>query len=114
EPIDTAAGPAASGTGGRGSTREQRQLRRRRALRIDRYERLQVLKGEGWTIGAMARELRISRRTIERWNRIDGFPERQPRRKTGSPLAPYADYLSQRWDQGCHKGLQLWRGGRAH
>ncbi len=35
--------------------------------------------------------------------------ERKPRRDSGSPLAPYADYLSQRWDQGCHKGLQLWR-----
>jgi len=101
--------PAAAGTSGSRSTREQRQLRQRRALRIDRYERLQVLKGQGWTIGAMARELGISRRTIERWNRIDGFPERKPRRDSGSPLAPYADYLSQRWDQGCHKGLQLWR-----
>jgi hypothetical protein len=67
----------------------------------------------------MARELGISQRTIERWNRIEGFPERKPRRKSESPLAPYADYLSQRWDQadqadrvtaqGCHKGLQLWR-----
>lgn len=78
-------------------------------MRIDRYERLQVLKGQGWTIGAMARELGISRRTIERWNTIEGFPERKPRRKDGSPLAPYADYLSLRWEQGCHKGLQLWR-----
>jgi transposase len=106
-----AVGPAAASTSGRGSTtRERQRLRRRRAARIDRYERLQVLKGQGWTIGAMARELGISRRTIERWNRIDGFPERKPRRDSGSsPLAPYADYLSQRWDQGCHKGLQLWR-----
>jgi len=96
-------------TTARGSSREQRQLRQRRALRLDRYERLQVLKGQGWTIDAMARELGISRRTIERWCRIEGFPERKPRRKTESPLAPYADYLRQRWDQGCHKGLQLWR-----
>jgi hypothetical protein len=62
----------------------------------------------------VARELGISRRTIERWNRIDGFPERKPCRKIPSPLAPYADYLSQRWDQGCHKGLQLWRDVCAH
>jgi len=94
---------------GRGSAREQRRLRQRRALRIDRYERLQVLKGQGWTIGAMARELGVSRRTIERWNRIEGFPERKPRRKDENPLAPYADYIGQRWDEGCRKGLQLWR-----
>jgi transposase len=78
-------------------------------LRIDRYERLQALKQQGWTIGAMARELGISRRTIERWSKIDGFPERKPRRRPLNPLAPYAEYLSQRWDQGCRKGLQLWR-----
>jgi transposase len=106
----TAIAPAAAGISGRGSsTRELWQLRQRRALRIDRYERLQVLKGQGWTIGAMARELGISRRTIERWNRIDGFPERKPRRRPESPLAPYADYISQCWEQGCRKGLALWR-----
>jgi transposase len=85
------------------------QHQRRALLRIDRYERLQALKQQGWTIGAMARELGMSRRTIERWNKIDGFPERKPRRRPVNPLAPYADYLSQRWDQGCRKGLQLWR-----
>jgi transposase len=85
------------------------QQRRRALLRIDRYERLHALKQQGWTIGAMARELGMSRRTIERWNKIDGFPERKPRRRPLNPLAPYADYLSQRWDQGCRKGLQLWR-----
>ena len=37
----------------------------------------------------MARELGISRRTIERWNTIDGFPERKPRRRPLNPLAPY-------------------------
>jgi len=96
-------------TSNRGLSREQRQLRQRRGLRLDRYERLQALKGQGWTIEAMARELGISQRTIERWNQIEGYPERKPRRRNESPLAPYADYLSQRWDQGCHKGLQLWR-----
>jgi hypothetical protein len=82
----------------RGSSRESWQLRRRRALRLDRYERLQVLKGLGWTIEAMTRELGISRRTIERWNRFEDFPERKPRRRPASPLVPYRDYLSQRWD----------------
>ncbi|MDQ6672013.1 MAG: ISL3 family transposase [Chloroflexota bacterium] len=113
EPI-VAARPVAAGPRGRGSTRQERHLRQRRALRIDRYERLQVLKSQGWTIGAMARELGISRRTIERWNRSHGFPERKPRRDSGSPLSPYADYLSQCWDQGCHKGLQLWRAACEH
>jgi hypothetical protein len=89
--------------------REQRRQNQRRLLRMERYARLQVLKQQGWTSGAIAHELGISRRTVERWNRVDGFPERKPRRRPPNPLAPYADYLVQRWNDGCHTGLQLWR-----
>lgn len=90
-------------------SRQQRKQNERRALRMERYARLQVLKQQGWTIGTMARELGIGRRTIERWNRVEGFPERKPRRRPPNPLAPYAEYLVQRWNEGCHTGLQLWR-----
>jgi transposase len=90
-------------------SRQQRKQNERRALRMERYARLQVLKQQGWTIGAMARELGLGRRTIERWNRVDGFPERKPRRRPPNPLAPCADYLVRRWNEGCHTGLQLWR-----
>ena len=55
-------------------SREQRRQNEQRALRMDRYARLQVLKQQGWKIDAIARELGIGRRTIERWNRVDGFP----------------------------------------
>jgi hypothetical protein len=72
------------------------------------------LKQQGWTIGAIAHELGISRRTVERWNRVDGFPERKPRRRPPNPLAPYADYLVQRWNEGCRTGLQFWREVCAH
>ena len=64
-------------------------------------------------MGAIARELGISRRTIERWNRVGGVPERKPRRRPLSPLAPLAEYLTQRWAEGCHTGLHLWREVRA-
>jgi transposase len=90
-------------------SREQRRQTEQRALRMDRYARLQVLKQQGWKIDAIARELGIGRRTIERWNRVDGFPERKPRQRPPNSLAPYADYLVRRWNEGCHTGLQLWR-----
>ena len=90
-------------------SRQQHHQNERRALRRERYARLQVLKQQGWTIGAMARELGIGRRTIECWNRVDGFPERTPCRHPPNPLAPYAEYLVQRWNEGCHPGLHLWR-----
>jgi transposase len=90
-------------------SREQRRQTEQRALRMDRYARWQVLKQQGWKIDAIARELGIGRRTIERWNRVDGFPERKPRQRPPNSLAPYADYLVRRWNEGCHTGLQLWR-----
>jgi len=55
-------------------SREQRRQNEQRALRMDCYARWQVLKQQGWKIDAIARELGIGRRTIERWNRVDGFP----------------------------------------
>jgi transposase len=99
----------ASGSGLGRISREQRRQNEQRALRMDRYARLQVLKQQGWKIDAIARELGLGRRTIERWNRVAGFPERKPRRRPPNPLAPYADYLERRWNEGCHTGLQLWR-----
>jgi hypothetical protein len=88
--------------------REQQRQNQRRRLRMERYARLQALKQQGWTIGAIAHELGMSRRTVERWNRVGGFPERKPRRRPPNPLAPYADYLVQRWNEGCHTG---WHSG---
>jgi hypothetical protein len=90
-------------------SREQRRQNERRALRMDRYARLQVLKQQGWKFEAIARELGTGRRTIKRWNRVDGFPERKPRRRPPNPLAPYADYVVRRWNESYHTGLQLWR-----
>jgi transposase len=68
--------------------RQHRKHDERRAVRMGRYARLQALKQQGWTIGAIAHELGMSRRTVERWNRVDGFPERKPRRRPPNPLAP--------------------------
>src|SRR5438067_13061258 len=68
----------ASGSGLGRISREQRRQNEQRALRMDRYARLQVLKQQGWKIDAIARELGLGRRTIERWNRVAGFPERKP------------------------------------
>lgn len=36
------------------------------------------------------------------------FPERAQSRRP-SKLDPYATYLQERWDAGCHNGVQLWR-----
>jgi transposase len=50
----------------------------------------------------------MSRTTVIRYVRTDAFPERAHSRRV-SLLDPYVAYLQQRWDAGCHNGLQLWR-----
>jgi transposase len=83
--------------------------RARRARRLARYERVAALRTQGWTHAAIAREVGVSQRTIARWLAAGTFPERKPRRRPPNPFAPYAEYLTRRWGEGCHNATQLWR-----
>jgi transposase len=58
---------------------------------------------------AIARQLHISRKVVHRSVSAEAFPERVPTGRRQSKLAPYLPYLRQRWEQGCHNGLQLAR-----
>jgi predicted transcriptional regulator len=66
------------------------------------------LAQRGMTKRQIARELGMGRRTVRRWMRSDGFPERKPGLRS-SAVDAYAGYLEQRWQQGCHNAAQLWR-----
>ena len=90
-------------------TQLQRRQQERRSQRVARYEQMIALRERGLTIAAIARELGVGERTILRWLAAGTFPERQPRRRPPSPLAPFAEYLTSRWADGCHTGMQLWR-----
>ena len=60
---------------------------------------------------AIARELHMSRRIVQRYLSSDGFPERAPgsgQRAFGkSKLDPYLVYLRERWNAGEHSGSRL-------
>jgi transposase len=81
----------------------------RRARRLVCYEQVVALRALGWTHAAIADKIQISQRTILRWLAAGSFPERKPRRRPPSAFAAYADYLTQRWAEGCHNATQLWR-----
>jgi len=68
-----------------------------------------ALRERGLTMAAIARELGVGERTILRWLAAGSFPERKPRRRPPSPFAPFAAYVTSRWADGCHNGMQLWR-----
>ena len=90
-------------------TWSQRRQQARRSQRVARYERMLALRERGLPIAAIARELGVARRTIHRWLAVGSFSERPPRHRPPSPLAPFAEYLTCRWAEGCHNGMQLWR-----
>ena len=68
------------------------------------------LREEGLTYQEIARRLGMGERTVRYWL-TRGIPYGKPelRRKRRSGFDPYAAYVRERWEQGCHNGLQLWR-----
>ena len=90
-------------------TRVQREKAQRREKRLARYERLVELQGLGASTSAIAETLCMSRRTVRRLLRAGEFIERAVARPRFQPLDTFADYLHQRWEEGCHNAAQLWR-----
>jgi len=50
----------------------------------------------------------IGRKTIRRWLRRGQFPERKPPHRKPPRVKHFADYLQQRWNEGCHNASRLY------
>ena len=92
-------------------TYAERKQKISRDKRYARYEHILALHRAGMSGRAIARELHMSRRIVQRYLSSDGFPERAPgsgRRAFGkSKLDPYRGYLRERWNAGEHSGSRL-------
>jgi transposase len=91
------------------SSHTSKQSQQKRARRLARYRKVQELRAQGMSLRDIARCLKMSRMTINRYLRSDGFPELAPRKKRGSRLDAYLHYLHRRWVEGCHNSEQLCR-----
>jgi transposase len=80
-----------------------------RERRLETYEQIKQLKSAGWKIGQIARRLDINPTTVRKYFHAKAFPERTRRPAGGSILNPYLAYMEERFREGCHNGLQLWR-----
>ena len=89
------------------ATLERQQ--RRRAERQARFEEVLTLYQHGATVSAIARQTGLDRKTVRKFIHAPTFPERQAPAKRASILDPYKPYLRQRWDEGCHTAVRLWR-----
>ncbi len=85
----------------------QAQLRRQR--RLERYRQVVALFRSGQSQAAISRALGIGRKTIRRWLRRGEFPERKPPHRAPAKVSEFADYLQQRWRQGCHNASRLYQ-----
>jgi transposase len=91
--------------------RAEEQSQKRHAAHVDRYHQARALHEKRADIADIARQVGVSRKTVYRYLRTDGPPERKhPSRNPGDRvLAPYEPYLLKRWAEGCHNGMTLWR-----
>lgn len=102
----------------------KRFLEERRQARTARWEKVRHLHEVGVSISQIGREVGITRKTVRRLlaspapprNRVaasDGLGSRsfrpRPEGLSSPTLAPYADYLRDRWQQGCTNASRLFR-----
>jgi len=87
-------------------TARQQLIGERRAHRRNKYNRVVELHKLGVPGRKIAKQLCISRQTVERYLRIGHYPEHARR---GETIRPFADYLIQRWQVGIHIAVQLFQ-----
>lgn len=81
----------------------------RRQRRLERYEQVVALFQAGRSQAEIARELQMERKTVRRWLRRGQFPERKPPHRRPPKVSEFADYLQQRWNEGCHNASRLYQ-----
>jgi transposase len=92
------------------STAAVRLARQRRTRRWAHYHQVWTYHRWGWTLDAIAHEVGLSRRTVQRYLHYPIFPERQPRHdRDRSLLDPYKPVLLDGWNRGCRNGMHLFR-----
>lgn len=90
-------------------THLQRVSVQRRAARVDRYTSIQGLHAQGFGIRAIARQLRLSRRTVRRMIGAASFPEQSTRPHRPSKLDAHQEYLRAQLRLGHANATALWR-----
>jgi transposase len=67
------------------------------------------LHQQGMKIRSIAHQLGMGRATVRHYIKAGGFPEMGTHRRRPTILDSYLSYLQERWSEGCHNGLQLYR-----
>jgi transposase len=88
----------------------QQRAAERQARRQALHTQVWALHRQGWTAPAIAQQVGLSLRTVQRDLRTATFAGRRRRRDCGeSGLTPYKPYLLERWKAGCYNAMRLCR-----
>src|SRR5467141_4442866 len=88
----------------------QQRAAQRQARRRELHTQVWALHRQGWTAPAIAQQVGVSRRTVQRDLQSAAFAGRKRRSDLGdSGLNPYKRYLLARWNAGCHTAMRLFR-----
>jgi transposase len=98
--------PSAPSPAPAAAPRTQRQQERRRR-REQLFDKVLELHGEGVSQRVIADRLGVHRSTVRRFVDAGSFPERASR-QSARRTDPFADYLKERWAEGCQNARQLY------
>jgi len=88
----------------------QQRAAERQARRQAFHQQVWALHHQGWTAPAIAQQVGLGLRTVQRDLRSTTFAGRQRRSDLGdSVLNPYKPYLLERWNAGCYNAMRLFR-----
>jgi transposase len=88
----------------------QQRAAQRQARRQTLHTQVWTLHRQGWTAPAIAQQVGVSLRTVQRDLRTATFAGRKRRSDLGdSVLNPYKPYLLERWNAGCYTAMRLFR-----
>ena len=88
----------------------QQRAAQRQARRQALHTQVWTLHHQGWTAPAIAQQVGLSLRTVQRDLRRATFVGRKRRSDLGdSALNPYKSYLLERWNAGCYTAMRLFR-----
>jgi transposase len=88
----------------------QQRAAQRQARRQALHTQVWALHHQGWTAPAIAQQVGLSLRTVQRDLQRATFGGRKRRSDLGdSALNPYKSYLLERWNAGCYTAMRLFR-----
>jgi transposase len=79
-----------------------------RTWQLSMYQQVRELAAQGWSVGAITRQLKINKITVRKYRDMEQFCDQRTTARR-SAVEPYRAYVEQRWAEGCTEVKQLWQ-----